>query len=159
MDASQADKKLKVDADVNAVMAKNARLSREIKLALESEAVQVAAAAELKAQIFDMNQQRQRYLDQVAAREDALAFAAVREEDLRKQLIRAEREATEMRDEIFTLATALLDFQRKADEVPALVQKLRILETQVTELKASTSWRVTMPLRKLKDGLRFLMGT
>ena len=31
-----------------------------------------------------------------------------------------------------------------------------LLEGQVAELKASTSWRITRPLRKVKDGLKLL---
>lgn len=149
--------------DAKRLIAENTRLQQELRTALRSEAAEVAATGELKAQIFDMSQQQLRQLEQIAAREDALALAAAREDDLEKRLMRAEREVTAKQDEILFLTTAVLDLQRDfelasktADRMPDLTKRLQTLESQVAELKASTSWRITSPLRRVKDALKFI---
>lgn len=149
--------------DAKRLIAENIRLQQELGAALRSEAAEVAANGELKAQIFDMSQQQLRQLEQITAREDALALAAAREDDLEKRLMRSEREVIAKQDEILFLTTAVLDLQRDAelasktaDRMPDLTKKLQILEDQVAELKASTSWRITSPLRRVKDALKFL---
>ena len=78
--------------DAKRLIAENTRLQQELEAALKSEAAEIAAAGELKARIFDMGQQQQRQLEQIAAREDALALAAAREDNLEKRLAWAEGE-------------------------------------------------------------------
>lgn len=149
--------------DAKRLIAENTRLQQELGAALMSEAAEAAAAGELKARIFDMSQQQLRQLEQIADREDALALAAAREDDLKKRLMRAEREVIAKQDEMLVLTTAVLDLRKNVELarksagcVPKLTGKLRMLEGQIAEIKASTSWRVTRPLRKIKDGLKFL---
>lgn len=145
------------------LMAENMGLRQALEAATKSEAAEVAASGELKAQIFDLSQQQLRQLMQIADREDALALAAAREDDLEQRLMRTEREAIVKQDEIRDLTTLLLNLRMDlelarttAGCVPELREKLQMLEGQVAELKASTSWRITSPLRKVKDGLNFL---
>lgn len=143
--------------DAKRLIAENTRLQQELEAALKSEAAEIAAAGELKARIFDMGQQQQRQLEQIAAREDALALAAAREDNLEKRLAWAEGEVIAKQGEIRVLTAAAMELHRKtAERIPELTEKLRMLEGQVAELKASTSWRITRPLRKVKDGLKLL---
>lgn len=145
------------------LMAENTRLQQELEAALRSKAAEIAAAGEFKAQIFDLSQQKLHQLEQIADREDALALAAAREDDLEKRLMRAERKVISKQDEIRVLTSAVLELRRDvelasktAGRVLDLTKKLRLLEGQIAEFKASTSWRITSPLRKVKDGLKFL---
>lgn len=162
-------------------------LQKEAEAAQQAEAREVAKAAALQAQIFDLTQRvtaaesvmaeleelrkamcqvetalRARD-DQVSARETALARMAEDLETTRMAHAEAEALAIMRQSELHVLTKEVqkLEAAKQAENAATRNAESRIKEAQKLvaskqaendALRASTSWRITAPIRKVKDG-------
>jgi len=91
----------------------------------------------------------------------ALSLAAEARSDLARQLEEANRKAASLDDARVELSRQVLKLERQArdaeklaqeqkGEITALGEQIERLQTTVLAVKASTSWRITSPLRSVK---------
>jgi hypothetical protein len=88
-------------------------------------------------------------LDRLARAQGQLSQAVNRHNEMKAQLKRSE-EALETCQQKFEATQ--VEIQKSQQQISVLKESIRALEQEVHSLKNSRIWRLTAPLRKLKDG-------
>lgn len=96
-------------------------------------------------------------LDRLARAQGQLSQAVNRHNEMKAQLKQAE-DALEQAEKALEacqqeLETSQVAFQQSQQQQSLMKESIRALEQEVHELKNSRIWKMTAPLRKLKDGL------
>lgn len=135
-------------------------LQKEADAAHQAEAAEVKKAAVLQAQVFDLQQDCDQLKQRIVLREDALAQQATNLEQLARHNTALEGAVARKQSEVHYL-TNEVDQSRRAidatrDEQDKLRKKNERLQKEIKALRASTSWRITWPIRTVKDKLRRL---
>lgn len=135
-------------------------LQKEADAAHQAEAAEVKKAAVLQAQVFDLQQNCDQLKQRIVLREDALAQQATDLEQVARHNTALEGAVARKQSEIRYL-TNEVDQSRRAietttDERDKLRKKNERLQKEIHAFRTSTSWRITWPIRMLKDKLRHL---
>lgn len=135
-------------------------LQKEADAAHQAEAAEVKKAAVLQAQVFDLQQDCDQLKQRIVLREDALAQQAANLEQLARHNTTLEGAVARKQSEIHYLTNEVDQSRRTIEATKEDRDKLRRknerLQKEIKALRASTSWRITWPIRTVKDKLRRL---
>ena len=146
------------------VIAAAARAAAELRIQLDGERALLGAAEKeiegLRAQLSDARQEGESLRVRLGEAETAEAAAQAEQSTLRGKATMLQAANTTLRGQVTRHEVALAEAVRAAAELPCLRVELAALAAQVeagraaeereAALLASTSWRITAPLRKLR---------
>jgi hypothetical protein len=93
-------------------------------------------------------------LDRLARAQGQLSQAVNRHNEMKAQLKRAEEELETCQEKLEAIKVEIqMEIQTSQQQTSVMKESLRALEQEVYSLRNSRIWRLTAPLRKLKDGL------
>jgi hypothetical protein len=93
-------------------------------------------------------------LDRLARAQGQLSQAVNRHNEMKAQLQRAEEALETCQQKLEAIQVEIqVEIQKSQQQTSVMKESIRALEQEVSGLKNSRIWRLTAPLRKLKDGL------
>lgn len=127
-------------------------LAEKHRAAIEKSKSLAAQVASLENEKDELQSRSSR---QLTAREVALARLAEDLENARTAHAAASDLAALRQSELRNLTASIREAEEQIQQVHGLVAQK---QAEIDALRASTSWRITRPIRKVKDGMRQLIG-